>query len=150
MQAMLLAVLCAVGMVVQAQETAQETSWDRLHKAADQYVSSRTADPKEAAKWDRKFQSRVESRAEATRLSADAAAQSVVLDWLTDKEEALRAKRDAEILEACRIFCWLYRRKIELPTVVRVKMADEGAMDRFANWLTENAVTVASSQPRTD
>jgi len=120
--------------------------WDSLRDAANTYIAAH-ADAPSGAAWEKKFAVKVESRSEATKLGRDEAAQSIVLDWMNDHEKPLREKQPAAILEACRIFCWLHARKLELPGVIRTELEKENRMQKFSEYLiAQAAVAVADKK----
>ena len=117
---------------------ARDEGWEKLHSAAKEYTSAKDGENEDLSKkWNKKFKGRVEQRAEDSKLSFDAAAQSVALDWMNDHEKGIRAKQEKDLIEISRIFCWLYDNYIGLPPIVREQLNEEDKIEKFANYLTD-------------
>jgi len=140
---MVLAGVLALGSAL-AGDAPEPTDWERLRDAASAYVATHS-DEKAAKAWIKKWSGRISDRMESSKLTEDAAAQALVLDWMVDREADLKDKKPATILEACRIFVWLHAKKIELPGLVRDGLQQEERMLRFAEWLqTESRIAQAA------
>ena len=138
-----LAGVLALGLA-RAGDDPEPTDWERLRDAASVYVVTHS-DAKAQATWAKKWSGRISDRMESAKLTEDAAAQALVLDWRVDREADLKDKKPATILEACRIFVWLHANKIELPGLVRDGLQQEERMLRFAEWLqTESRIAQAA------
>lgn len=120
---------------------------DRLNKAAKAYIVAKSPDEKEAKAWEKKFKSRVEQRAEDSKLGRDEAAQSVAFDWLSDRSSALKAKEEKAMLELCRVFKWLDERGIAIPGTVLDRLRECNNMDRLASWLETGAKSNTVDKP---
>lgn len=110
-------------------------AWFRLRESAKAYKLAKSPGAQADAAWLKKQQDRVNTRAESTNLDREAAAQSVILDWMTDYEKALAAKQPEAILEACRIFCWAHEQDIALPGLVLEGLQKDNRMTKFGKYL---------------
>ena len=125
---------------------AEITPWDRLKDAATEFIKARSETKKDAA-WEKSWKTRLEDRMESTRLSRDAVAQALALDWMTDQRKALEAKQTDAILEACRLFRWFHAESIALPALVREGLEQEDRMLRLSEYLlAQVSATVAAAK----
>jgi hypothetical protein len=120
---------------------------DRLNEAAKRYIAAKDPKSKDAKAWEKKFRGRVEQRAEDSRLGGDEAAQSVALDWMTDKADSLKAKEERAMLELCRIFKWLADNGIAIPGTASERMREENNMARLSEWLETEAKPREQGKP---
>lgn len=121
-------------------------AWFRLRESAKAYKLAKSAGPEADAAWLKKQQERVASRVETTGLDRDAAAQSVILDWMNDHEGQLGDKKPEAILEACRIFCWAHDQDIALPSLVLEGLQKDNRMTKFGKYLDEQAQATQTAQ----